>query len=98
MTYISEAELTLNAVMNKQTEFSSGGIIIEPICVSSDCNTDARNGPDRITFKVCQNAFLVSVALTTFAPEPGFIHEASYGEHPLIFWDYWALAVNTVLH
>jgi hypothetical protein len=54
LTYLSEAELTLNAIMNKNTEMSSNGVLIEPICVSGDCSTDQKNGADRITFKVCQ--------------------------------------------
>jgi hypothetical protein len=52
--YLSDAEITLNAVLNTDTVFTKDGILREPICDPAPrCNKDETNGPDRMVFKVC---------------------------------------------
>jgi hypothetical protein len=52
--YLSDAEITLNAVLNTATDFTKDGILREPICdPAPSCNKDKANGPDTMVFKVC---------------------------------------------
>ncbi|KAF7335109.1 Glycoside hydrolase family 18 protein [Mycena venus] len=50
--YLTDAELTINAVFSGAQGLTTNGILREPICdPAPSCNKDRSNGPDRMTFK-----------------------------------------------